>query len=103
MNQKTLVGLVAVVALIVGVVGAIYIAPPTPDNAASAPQTQPDTDYFSYYPAPRALSEFMLTAHTGEPVNNETLKNQWTLIFLGYTFCPDICPTTMAELNRIYP
>lgn len=27
----------------------------------------------------------------------------WQLIFMGYTSCPDICPTTLMELNQIYP
>ncbi|MDA7746292.1 SCO family protein [Psychromonas sp.] len=34
---------------------------------------------------------------------NESLKNKWTLFFVGYTFCPDICPTTLSQLDRIYP
>ena len=27
----------------------------------------------------------------------------WSLVFVGYTYCPDICPTTLAELKSIYP
>ena len=33
----------------------------------------------------------------------ENLKGKWTLAFVGYTFCPDICPVTLAEINKIYP
>ncbi|GGW91124.1 SCO family protein [Alteromonas halophila] len=96
MSQKNIVGLVALIALILGIYGATIIAPPDVD-------TPPDPDYFSMYPAPRELSEVNLTTHTGEPLTNADLTGQWTLVFLGYTFCPDICPTTMATLNRIYP
>lgn len=35
---------------------------------------------------------FELTAHTGERVTSETLIDGPTLIYFGYTFCPDICP-----------
>lgn len=96
MSQKNIVGIVAAIALVLGIYGATVIAPP--DTA-----TQPEPDYFSTYPAPRELSNVSLTAHTGEPFTQASLENQWTLVFLGYTFCPDICPTTMATLNRIYP
>lgn len=97
MTQRTLVGLVAVVALITGVIGALYIAPP--DSNINEPA---QTTSFRFYPAPRALSEFQLTTQYGETLTQDSLKEQWTLVFLGYTFCPDICPTTMAGLNRVY-
>jgi protein SCO1/2 len=29
------------------------------------------------------------------------LKGKWTMLFFGYTFCPDICPTTLAQLRQI--
>jgi cytochrome oxidase Cu insertion factor (SCO1/SenC/PrrC family) len=29
------------------------------------------------------------------------LKDKWSLLFFGYTFCPDICPTTLAQLRQI--
>ncbi|WP_413691586.1 SCO family protein [Psychromonas sp. KJ10-2] len=34
---------------------------------------------------------------------NASLKGKWTLFFVGYTFCPDVCPTTLANLDRVYP
>ncbi|MGB5520793.1 MAG: SCO family protein [Gammaproteobacteria bacterium] len=39
-----------------------------------------------------------LIKHDGEAFMNEDLNNQWTLIFFGYTHCPDICPITMNVL-----
>ena len=96
MNQRTFVGIVAALALVAGVVGALYIAPPN-----SSSNAQPE--YFQAYPEPRAISEFSLTDHKGNPFNLTSLEGQWSLVFVGYTFCPDICPTTMAELNTIYP
>ena len=31
----------------------------------------------------------------------DRLNGHWTLLFFGYTFCPDICPTTLAQLRQI--
>ena len=55
------------------------------------------------YPQPRALADFTLTDQHGETVNRERLYNQWTLAFVGYTYCPDICPLTLAKLAGVQP
>lgn len=96
MSQRIIAGVVAGVALVLGMVGALYIAPPDTDS-----DTQ--INHMQEFAQPRALSEFSLTDHRGDTVTRQALENQWTLVFLGYTFCPDICPTTMAALNGIYP
>lgn len=41
-----------------------------------------------------------LTYTSGEPVTMAALKGDVTLVFFGYTNCPDVCPTTMAALAR---
>ena len=43
---------------------------------------------------------FSLTDHNGRAVTDETFRGRFTLLYFGYTFCPDLCPTnllTMAE------
>ncbi len=43
---------------------------------------------------------FALTDHNGRAVTDETFRGRFTLLYFGYTFCPDLCPTnllTMAE------
>ena len=50
---------------------------------------------------PRRFSSFELTDHRGQPFTPENLEGKWTLIFFGFTQCPDICPTTMASLNNL--
>lgn len=39
-----------------------------------------------------------LTKHDGTAFTNADLNGKWTLMFFGYTHCPDICPTTMNVL-----
>ena len=53
------------------------------------------------FETPRALGEFELTDHHGQPFTQDSLRGGWTLVFFGFTYCPDICPTTMAFLNQL--
>jgi len=55
------------------------------------------------YPQARKLAAFELTNHQGQKVDNAQLQGHWTLAFVGYTFCPDICPLTLATLSGVYP
>ncbi|MGP9799424.1 SCO family protein [Rheinheimera sp. NSM] len=55
------------------------------------------------YPQARVLADFNLTDQFGEAVNRERLYGQWTLAFVGYTYCPDICPLTLAKLAGVQP
>ncbi|MEC7288482.1 MAG: SCO family protein [Pseudomonadota bacterium] len=43
-----------------------------------------------------------LVSHTGERVTEATFKGAPTLIYFGFTYCPDICPGTMVAVNRAY-
>lgn len=50
---------------------------------------------------PVALPSFSLEDHKGRPFDQDTLKGQWTLIMYGFTFCPDVCPFTLANLEAV--
>ena len=51
---------------------------------------------------PRIFSDFELLDHRGELFDIARLQGTWTILFFGFTHCPDICPTTMAVLNDTY-
>lgn len=51
---------------------------------------------------PRSVNNFSLTGIDNQPFNNQSLKGQWTLVFFGFTSCGYLCPTTMAELAKMY-
>jgi len=51
-------------------------------------------------PTPRDFGEVNLVDHRGQPFTRESLKGHWTLVFFGFTHCPDVCPTTMSFLNQ---
>lgn len=52
------------------------------------------------FDTPRSFADFELVDHRGELFTPEDLMGKWSLVFFGFTYCPDICPTTMAFLNR---
>jgi protein SCO1/2 len=49
----------------------------------------------------RPLPEFALTDHTGAAFDPSRLKNHWSLLFFGFTRCPDVCPTTLGMLAQV--
>lgn len=49
----------------------------------------------------RSMPALQLIDQDGQPQRLDELKGKWTLVFFGYTFCPDICPTTLAELRQL--
>lgn len=52
-------------------------------------------------PDSRELPALQLSSTEGVSQDTQTLSGRWRLIFFGYTFCPDICPTTLAELRQL--
>jgi protein SCO1/2 len=43
---------------------------------------------------------FHLTNQAGAPADEHLLLGKWTAVFFGYTYCPDVCPTTLAALGQ---
>ena len=50
---------------------------------------------------PEQRLEFALIDHHGRPAGHEALRGQWTLIAVGFTFCPDICPTELGRMAQV--
>jgi protein SCO1 len=50
---------------------------------------------------PRPVAAFTLTDHQGEPFGNAQLVGQPSLVFFGFTHCPDVCPTTLALMAQL--
>src|SRR5262249_18517254 len=50
---------------------------------------------------PRAVVDFSLAASDGKPWTRASLAGHWSLIYVGYTHCPDVCPTTLALLKGV--
>jgi protein SCO1/2 len=49
---------------------------------------------------PRNIGDIQLIDQNGDAFTKQRLQGVWTLVFFGFTHCPDVCPTTMAFLNE---
>ncbi|UUO23910.1 SCO family protein [Colwellia sp. M166] len=61
-----------------------------------------NVEFALHYQQARDVKPFELTDHLGNTFNNASLKEHWSWMFFGYTSCPDVCPTTLQEMNFIY-
>lgn len=54
------------------------------------------------YPQPRQVPEFTLRRSDGQALTQADWRGRWTLAFFGFTYCPDVCPTTLAVLKQAW-
>ncbi|RSB45934.1 MULTISPECIES: SCO family protein [Brevundimonas] len=50
---------------------------------------------------PLVGGDFTLTDQDGKTIDQTILNGKWTLVFFGFTYCPDYCPTTLGVLNAV--
>jgi protein SCO1/2 len=64
---------------------------------SSAPQLASGT----WLASPRGVAEFQLIDSQGHPFTTQALQGKTSLVFFGFTHCPDVCPTTLAKLAQV--
>jgi protein SCO1 len=52
-------------------------------------------------PTPRAIAPFAMTDHNGQTFSQIQLQGSPSLVFFGFTHCPDVCPTTLAIMAQL--
>src|SRR5215472_12521919 len=55
----------------------------------------------TWLPRPKAIGDFALVDASGRPYTRADLTRAPTLVYFGFTRCPDVCPTTMAKLAQV--
>ena len=95
-TQKTVFILVALVALVLG----LTVNKVLSGKGQGDPTALIDAGII-LLPQSRTLPAVKMVDQDGQPVVIDELKGKWSLLFFGYTFCPDICPTTLAQLRQI--
>ena len=91
-SQKLLIAVVAVAALTLGAVASYMI------SMTSRPAA-PKIDGL-LWPQSKALGELALRDHHRKAFTRARLIGRWTLLFFGYTHCPDVCPVTLSVLRN---
>ncbi len=84
------------VALIAGAIWALSLL----RDLDTQPLPEELAEYLMWDPVP--MTEFTLVDFNGSEIGLEQLKGRWTFVFFGYTFCPDVCPTTLANLAAVF-
>jgi protein SCO1/2 len=88
--RPLLIGVLAIVAFALGLGlarGCLGPVPVAPERATA-------------FAEPRALPPIQLIDQNGRVFDDDSLRRGWTLVFFGFTRCPDVCPTTLATLAR---
>ena len=88
MNKST-IAVVALLALAIGFLASWYVASQRPIELEAG-------RYFAEQA--RALPAFELVDHDNRAFRRDDLDGHWSLLFFGYTHCPDICPITLQTL-----
>jgi protein SCO1/2 len=99
LNSKNSNFRLVILAMFVGLLSAVagislwkvMQGPPEPSNAA-----------LMVLPEPRVIADFALLDGQGAPFSLDNLRGRWSLIFFGYTHCPDVCPSTLYDLKLIH-
>ncbi|OEC38925.1 cytochrome c oxidase assembly protein [Pseudomonas sp. 1D4] len=94
--QKTVFILIALVALVLGLTVNKVL-----NGQRQADPTRLLDAGIVLLPQPRTVPAISLTDQDGKPIAMNELKDKWSLLFFGYTFCPDICPTTLAQMREL--
>jgi protein SCO1 len=93
---RTVLGILLFILVMMGLFLNKFLAP-----RALSPQ-ELATNGAVVFDKPRIIPPFQLVNHRGQPFTLEQLQGKWTLVFFGFTSCPDICPTTLATLSQWY-
>lgn len=88
MKQFRLVVILCCIAAAIGLGILVYVKGPMPE----APATASDG-------ALKIGGDFQLIDQGGKPVDQRLLKGKWSAVFFGFTYCPDVCPTTLQTLG----
>ena len=98
MRRKLFIGLLLATAALSGIViGRFSFMSATPPAAPQALALQSGT---ALSPA-RPLPDFQLLRQDGAAVGRDDFRGRWTLVFFGFTHCPELCPATLAMLSGL--
>ncbi len=81
--------LVAIVALVIGFLSYRFLLAPK------------SLELINTFPKLNPLVSFQGQDHKGQTFTEKDFIGNWSIVFFGFTSCPDICPTTMMDMNQV--
>jgi protein SCO1/2 len=94
--RKTVTIALTIAAMFVGALAYTLLHPP----AMSIEELRNHGGYM--FEKGRIMQDFSLVDDQGEVFDNKRVEGKWSIVFFGFTHCPDICPTTLAQLSDFY-
>ncbi len=91
----------ATVAIVLAI-GALFTGLFISQHLYSKKKIDPSQFNGTYLEHPRTINSFSLIGTDQNNFTNANLQGHWTLVFFGFTHCGYVCPTTMAELGKMY-
>jgi protein SCO1/2 len=92
--RPSVTGVVVILAVALGAYAALQLRKPPP--------AAPEIEGMTVFAQPRPLPALDLQDDTGKPLLPAFFADHWTLVFFGFTNCPDVCPTTLATLAQVH-
>jgi len=97
LTSKSLILALALVALgALATAGTLLVMRPAPRTLTSGPAIVGKTIRTG---TATIGGPFALVSTNGENVSDQSYRGKWLLIFFGYTFCPDVCPTSLNDMS----
>jgi protein SCO1/2 len=91
-NSTIFIIAIAVMAIVLGLIV---------QSQQNRPKELPELNKTIVLPTPKSITAEGLTDHLGQAFGIEQLSGKWSVLFFGFTNCPDICPTTMQTLKLV--
>jgi len=96
--MKTIPTLVLILSALIAMAGGIWLGQSGNDERLSL---KPAVIQGAIYPQAKVIKHFELQDQHSKTVSKRDFINKWSLVFVGYTNCPDICPTTLSVMNQV--
>lgn len=94
MNKKILLPVACCVAIVAGLALGLYT------NRMQQATKLEITGFV--FPEPEPLKGIELISQTNTALTEDDFRDHWTFVYVGYTFCPDACPLTLATMNQTH-
>lgn len=65
------------------------------------PPVEPPAISGILFSEPKEIDDFTLRDQAGQPFHRDRFSGEWTFLYFGYTYCPDVCPLTLFELAKV--